>query len=341
MLTLIHDSKSKKAAQDTLMCNLKKVLKLEGMKNIGFPGGNENLTVYSAGEGQLWVGFAEIKEKAFYWNPFGVYKPDRQQTITVEININIDEKDTKAGFFAKDGDGDIFLMHSGGVGGGRKGIGKIAFLVYSKAKLIDVIEKDGSTRSGIVVAKLNDPYLTDCIWTFVKNVQKFKEAAAAGSNDTLDFKEKKKRYEFEFKEKKKRYRKEFSGKKQGVLGGAYQYLTYHGDIVQNLYEDRTARSVPGEKVFNSPLIDLFVEKDDILSEVYEVKTGVGRQTLYTAIGQVVTHAVTEGERVKRFLVVPADEDIPKDIEKALTVLGIQVRRFRLRETNCNRVIELD
>jgi hypothetical protein len=339
MLALILESKSKKAAQATLVRNLKAALTRQGTRNIGFPGGNVDQTVYSAGEAQLWVAFGGPTEDAAvprYWNAFGIYKPDRPaQTITVEINIAIDSNTAQvAGFFAEDGDtGDIFLMHSGRVGGGRPGIGKSAFLVWSKAKLVDVTEKDGGIRSGIAVGKLDDPDLTDRIWTFIRNVQSFKDQAAAGGLDTPEFKRQVEEFD--------KYSKEFSGKKRGVRGGAFQYVTYHGDIVQKLYDDRTARLAPGEKVFNSTLIDLFVKRDGVLSEVYEVKTGVDRQMLHTAIGQVVTHAATGGEGIAKFLVVPADEDIPKDLKQAIAALGIQFLRFRLRGTSRNRVIELD
>lgn len=339
MLALIEESRSKKVAQATLVRNLKAALTRQGTRNIGFPGGNVDQTVYSTGEGQLWVAFGGPIEDAKvprYWNAFGIYKPDRPaQTITLEINIAIDSNTAQiAGFFAEDGDtGDTFLMHSGRVGGGRRGIGKSAFLVWSKAKLVDVTERDGGVRSSIAVGKLNDPNLTHRIWKFVRNVQSFKDQAAAGGLDTPEFKRQVEEFD--------KYSKEFSGKKWGVRGGAFEYMTYHGDIVQKLYDDRTDRLAPGEKVFNSTLIDLFVKKNGVLSEVYEVKTGVGRQMLYTAIGQVVTHATTGGEGVAKFLVVPADEDIPKDFEQAIAVLGIRVRRFRLSGTSRNRIIELD
>ncbi|MDA8048580.1 MAG: hypothetical protein M0002_00965 [Rhodospirillales bacterium] len=339
MLALVQDSKSKIAAEATLKRNLKAALTRQGTRTIGFRGGSVDETIYSAGEGQLWVAFGGPLEDGAvqrYWNAFGIFEPDRPaQTITVEINIAIDSNaGWVAGFFAEDRDtGHTFLMHSGKFGGGRPGIGKSAFLVWSRKKLVDVTKKDGGIQSGIAVGKLNDPDLTGRIRTFVKNVQSFKDQAAAGVLDTPEFKRQVEEFD--------KYSKEFSGKKQGVRGGTFKYVTYHGDIVQKLYDERTARLAPGEKVFNSTLIDLFVNKDGVLSEVYEVKTGVGRQMLYTAIGQAVTHATTGGEGVAKFLVVPADEDIPEDFEQAIAVPGVQVRRFRLDGTGRNRVIKLD
>jgi hypothetical protein len=339
MLRHIHETKNKKAAQAILERNLKAALKRQGTLNIGFPGGNVDETVYSAGEGKLWVAFSGPSKGSAvprYWNAFGVYKPDRPaQTITVEINIAIDSNTAQvAGFFAEDSDtGDIFLMHSGKVGGGRPGIGKSSFLVWSKAKLVELAEEGGKIRSGIAVSKLDDPDLAGRIWRFVRNVHGFKAEAAAGGLDTLEFK--RRIVEFD------RYSKEFSGKKRGIRGGAFEYVTYHGDIVQKLFDDRTARLASGEKVFNSPLIDLFVKNNGVLSEVYEVKTGIGRQMLYTAIGQLVTHGTTGHGGAAKFLVVPAGEAVPKDFKQAIADLGIQVRRFRLGGAGRNKIIELD
>ena len=53
MLRLIHETKNKKVAQAVLERNLKAALKRQGTLTIGFPGGNVDETVYSAGEGKL------------------------------------------------------------------------------------------------------------------------------------------------------------------------------------------------------------------------------------------------------------------------------------------------
>ncbi len=337
-LKLVHEPKKKKLAQAKLERALKAELKDQGSLNIGFPGGNDNLTIYSSGEGKLWAAFGgPIRGPAGlrFWNPFGIYSPDRpSQMITVEINIPTDGNNAQvAGFFAEDADtGDIFLMHSGRVGGGRPGIGKSAFLVWSKAKLVEVSDPDGGVRNGIAVGRLGDDDLAGRIWAFVDDVQEFKKKAAAGELDKADFKRRVDEYN--------RYSKEFSGTKKGELYGKFKYITYHGDIVHALYEERNACVALGEEVFNSALIDLFVKKNGVVSEVYEVKTGVGRQVLYTAIGQLVTHAATGCDEVKKYLVVPADEAIAQDLQKALEVLGIEVRCFQLTGNGRKRTVKL-
>ncbi|MES5488706.1 hypothetical protein QMZ05_38700, partial [Bradyrhizobium sp. INPA03-11B] len=156
MLSLVEEANKKKATQATLERNLKKVLKRQGVHNVGFPGGNVDIQLYSVGPGELWAAFGGASKNAIprYWTPFGVYQPDNHaQSITVEINIPLDDNTAQvAGFFAEDDEtGDTFLMHSGKVGGGRPGIGESAFLVWSKLKLVEVSTEGGGSRSGIVV----------------------------------------------------------------------------------------------------------------------------------------------------------------------------------------------
>lgn len=248
MLKLVPVSK-RKAARAELKANLKAALEPRGVRNIGYPGGNFDAPVYSAGDGKLWVAFGEpSSSQPRYSNNFGIFKSGKQQlSETVEINVAVSGR--SSGFFAEDADtGDIFLIHSGQVGGGRPGIGKSAFLAWSRAKLIEVIDEKRS-RTGIAVAKLGEPGLAGRIWKFVEAVQGFKDEASAGRLETPNFKKRMKEYD--------RYIKEFSGKKRGMRQSSFEYEVYHGDIVEQLYRDRCARRKPGEGVFNNGgLMDL-------------------------------------------------------------------------------------
>ncbi|MET4292493.1 hypothetical protein ABIB06_001841 [Bradyrhizobium sp. LB8.2] len=339
MLVVLEDTKQKKVAQAALERNLKAALRPHGLHTIGFPGGNFDLPLFSAGAGRLWVAFGGASQDApipRYWNAFGVYQPENHaQSITVEINIpTVSIGAQVSGFFAEDtATGDLFLMHSGRIGGGRPGIGKTAFLVWSKAKLVEVMDQGKGRRMGIAVAKINGADLASRIEAFVGSVYSFKDQVAQGALQTAEFKRRVEEFD--------RYSREFSGKKRGARDDHFEYLTYHGDIVQRLYEERTSKLSRGEKVFNSTLIDLFVKRDGILSEVYEVKTGVGRQMLYTAIGQLVTHATNGSGQVTKFLVLPSDESVPEDLDRAISYLGIKVRRFSLKGKGGDKSVEID
>ena len=259
MLLLIEDLRRKKTAQKAVEQALKANLNALGKHNIGFAGGNWDLPMYSNGDGMLWAGFGGIMADAKiprFWTPFGIYHArQRAQQISVEINIQTEgNSEQVSGFFAEDTEtGNIFLMHTGKIGGGRVGIGRSAFLVSSKVKLLEVCNQAGKVRHGIAVAQLGHPNFVERLSSFVVSVQKFKDQAVAGALDTLEFKQKVEEFD--------RYLREASGKRQGWNGGAFEYIAYHGDIVQALYDERTARAVDGEKVFNSNLIDLYVKRD--------------------------------------------------------------------------------
>jgi hypothetical protein len=53
MFRLVSDAQAKKAALARLKDRLKGELENKGNRNIGFPGGNFNRTIYSAADGNL------------------------------------------------------------------------------------------------------------------------------------------------------------------------------------------------------------------------------------------------------------------------------------------------
>lgn len=334
-LLLITDEKEKKKAQARLVGQLTALLPPQGLRTIGFPGGKVDNLIYAAGEGGLWASFvkpAQGSENPRHWNAFGIFDAKRpSQDITVEINIPTGGNSSRvAGFFARDVEtGDVFLMHSAKVGGGRVGIGKNAFLVWSMESLEEVHDDGGFKRSGIVVAKLGSEDIVGRVSAFVRKVHAFKAQAATGKLDAAGFQRRVQEYQ--------RYSKEFAGRKKGVRLKAIDYVSYHGDVVQALYEERTARLKPGEEVFNSVRIDLYVKRNGALAEVYEVKTSIGTQSLYTALGQLLTHSITETASSRMILVLPHGEPLPEPIVTAVDRHGIEVRRFKLVGDRTKRV----
>jgi hypothetical protein len=342
MLVYVSAKNEKKAAQAQLKNNLESVLENEGILNIGFPGGNVNSRVFAFGHDQLWYTFRRLSSREVavprYWNAFGTFYANHGQALTINVEINIaSDTNTKqvAGFFAKDSEtGAIFLMHTGKIGGGRPGVGKGAFLVQSKATLISVDVENGLARNGILIGRLDDPYLSGHIWRFVQSVKRFKVAAVNGELETQEFQDAVKDFEH--------YNPEFSGKKKGSRKHTLEYDSHHGNVVDTLHKERSARATKGEIISNDGFVDLKVKINGYATEIYEVKTSLQRQILYTAIGQLLTHSITAAKSrpITKFLVVPDYEQLPSDLAKAIDMLGIQIRKFKLVGTPKNRTIEL-
>ena len=184
-------------------------------------------------------------------------------------------------------------MHDGAVGGGKPGIGRTKFLDFAALDLVRVTTGPNRVREGIAVAEIGSSDMIDRIEAFAELVRDFK--AGDPRSDTRN------RIVDEIPSFPLLDGDEYSGSKAGQSGGAVDYITYHGDVVRTLREARQACAADDETVGRHRLIDLLVIKGGRLAEVYEIKTSLDRQCLYTAIGQLMTHSISGGELAKRIL----------------------------------------
>ena len=321
MLQILEKRGEIKEAHKRLKATLTAVLPSRGIRNIGYPGGNENHEVFAAGENELYCAFSPPRTDvpiARYWNSFGSFRPDApSQQIIVEINMPVEGEDGRvAGFFAQDSNtGEIYLMHDGGIGGGREGVGKAAFLGFVSDPLY-LAHSEKRTRSAMMIGNLNDHSLPALIWRFAQKVEQFKEnreELAAGPPQTPP--------------PAKDFVSEFSGRRKGKRKSEFDYFTYHGMVVDALKEQIDAQLKSGQTASRDILVDLFVTENGRRTEVFEVKTSADRQSFYTAIGQLMTHGrEAEGRRV---LVIPKEPALPVDCLEATRDIGIEVRHFTI------------
>jgi hypothetical protein len=326
MLQVLISKQEKAKAQATFRRIIEDTLRSQGKLNVGYPGGNETIELFSDGDGDVWYGGQIVNKVEIprYWNAFGIFDPSRSsQTISVELNIPIDTNSQRvSGFFARDtATKKLYLMHSGRIGGGKKGVGKGAYLSWSRNRLAGAFDPEADKeRYGIVIGALNPGTLVGRIRRFTKQVALFKELVRKdrlGPEDTKD-----EGIDLDG------FTPEFSGQKNGYTGGTLDYFSYHGDVISELHKRRSETKSPAEVIFNNGLIDLGVRVNGILTEVYEAKTSVGRQALYTAIGQLLVHSGGE-RKTRKFLVLPGDEDIADDVANALRSLDISIWKFSL------------
>lgn len=334
MLLMVENTSEKRAAQTMLETSVRHHLTDHGVRNIGFPSGNVDERLYANGLGELWAAFGKVDDAAIprRWNAFGVFDPKRHaQIITVEINIPTTSNSARvAGFFARDPATDeVYLMHDGSIGGGKAGVGRSAFLAWSKATLEDVGRDDGDDRAGIVIGRVDSDDMAARLWRFVQLVKGFKDAVARGELDDPDVRRAIAEWET--------FNSEGSGRRRGQRRSEIDYISYHGDVVQQLFEERQARCALDERILNNKLIDLYVRKGASMTEIYEIKTSVDRQSIYTAIGQLISHSADASSEVKRTLVLP-EGPMPPDLEKSLASLSIAVRRFSISSGKSPKIV---
>lgn len=326
-LSLLESVEEKTAAQDKLDNYLQADWKQRELRRVVWRPDSREMEI--GHNGTFWfvaVSPGRNQNTPRYWNSVGAYRDRGNLQIAVEFNIPIASNErTVAGFFAKDEHtGTTYLMHDGGIGGGRKGVGKAAFLAWSGEKPVPVADSLGSIRLGIVVTPIKPRVVGDHIGRFARRVLDFKHAVRNQQVvDDATHADNQRSYDD--------YYREFSGAKRGQRAKEIEYISRHGDIVDALQGWRGKRAQPGERIVKNAYIDLGITVADKLTELYEVKTNANRQVLYTAIGQILVHDAV-GTGTQRYLVIPGDEAIPDDVERTLMRLRIRVIHFEMTKT---------
>lgn len=289
------------AAQNSLKSTLEAQSDKTVKRTIGYPGGHTPDQWLSAfGNQWFWSGKTSKQDpsarRSLNW--FGFYSDEAGVDITVEINTVPEGLNNRiGGFFARHSEtGVVYLFHSARVGGGRKGVGKEAFLAWSAHEPQHVTTADGGSREGVLVGPVSGKGASRSILRYVQSVADFKRAVREGAIDEPAFQNKLLKFR-EVVEALKVWREE-----QGLLRG--------------------------RRLVKSVLVDLGVEKgrSNKLEEVYEVKTSIDRSCVYGGIGQLMDHGNGDCRRV---LVLPADGELLADLSAALDALGIELVRYRL------------
>ncbi len=325
MFSLLELKEEIAKAQGKLESTIRREFPKKAVRNIGYPGGtNYDAKVVTNGHCWFW---SEDHNESDVPNPrhlnwFGLFNEGRDLQISVEINTAYEGRnDQVAGFFARNSDtGTVYLLHSGRVGGGTKGVSRAALLAWSNEPLIEVADSSGSIREGIVVMPIEGRAATRSTIRYIDTIARFKKAVRDGDLGTPGF-QRKQRILADFYA-------EARGRRKGRRSSQIDYLSRHGDVVDAWHEWRGSSPMPrGARVVKGVLIDMGVAVGHRLVEVFEVKTTTARPDIYSAIGQLLVHGTADDCR--RVIVLPHKTNIADDLVKALQRLGIELLRFDL------------
>lgn len=325
-LDVLTEAKERAQAQHRVQAAMEILPVTPHDRKITYGGGDRRGRVHTLGPGRLWA-ICEDGEEGNYLrhrNWFGLLPEDPRSVlaITVQCNVTMRADDPPVhGFFARDrGSGRTYLMHDGTLGGGVKGVGRYPYLEWVGSNPLDIWTNEEVDR-GLIVADLDADDIPLQVEAYVRRVSQFKEHARAGTvvrrnSPTLV---------------RLLPLGGFSGLKAGPVAQAAEYETYHDDIVSALVAEQQPLLGVNDEVGRTDLIDIAVARAGRLAEIFEVKTSLRRQSLYTAIGQLIVLGGTSPD-VRRTIVLPQG-DLPDDVTDALTAQRIAVRRFdRAEET---------
>jgi 5-methylcytosine-specific restriction protein A len=196
MYVALEDAKDIERAQKTLLRELKKALPpWPGKFTFGHQGRNFPVDDLRS-NGLIWFIYHKdtVSKIKRHWNAFGIadqLRPKGSNKIVAETNVALRGGSRRvAGLFVRDATTKrLLLVHSGKVGGGKKGIGKTEFLKVYKGNPIDYAYPSApkSLHRAYVVAELGSGNLVKDVSDFVQSVARFKgtqpEAQAAALSD--------------------------------------------------------------------------------------------------------------------------------------------------------------
>jgi hypothetical protein len=304
-LTVLHNSEEISEAQSRFVALMTAGAKPVGSLPLGWQGGQADREVYWHPGLSLWVCFDDAAAWNRYWNAFGVGDPTDSSgtlSITVEINSPLSGINRRvAGAFARDSDGELYLMHRGKVGGGRKGIGKTAFMAtYPGA--ISTIAEGGLTSNAIVIGRLGQPDFQASVAAFVSRVDRFKRRPSVPPARNAPL---------------LKFSPEFIGTKSIGSRAQIEAQCRHGIVVNSLQRLLDSK---GYFAGNTQHVDLQIPIDDKRVALFEVKPAADPYSVYTAIGQLYFHG-TSGKDV-RIAVLPST--CKPGMVRVIRKLGIRV-----------------
>ena len=280
--------------------------------NLGHPGGASLANVFWSDRLGIWV----FHEKAFgnrCGHAFGVEKPAKTSSvpITCEINFPLHGIDRRmGGALAKDRDGQVFLVHRGKIGGGKKGVGKAFFEKYYRGAW--AVMDDGNSETVVaLVGALHSPRLARQVAQFVRKIGRIKELVLPSSPQG----------ELTFDDHS--FREEIVGAGYDQTDGT-DVSCDHGLVVADLY---AALSRKGLKVGNDAVHDLFIVNTvGKITSVYQVMTNHSKPALHAGMSRLLLGSVDLPAKPRLLLAVPAGID--HDLSSKLKKLGIDILEYR-------------
>ncbi|OPY84972.1 MAG: hypothetical protein A4E71_02317 [Smithella sp. PtaU1.Bin162] len=190
MLKVITDQTAIKKYARQFIRSFKPFVDEQIKVKLGHQGASFPAKVFWVKRLNIWF-FSRATKDARYWNAFGIGKPQAgaMLPITCEINFPWSGIDRKTGgAFARDLSGNIFVIHRGKIGGGKKGIGKSLFEHNYRGNWTFAEDGD-AVKQVAVIGMLNSPRFALQIANFVKKIELLKSTAVFSAQMEIDFPE--------------------------------------------------------------------------------------------------------------------------------------------------------
>ncbi len=192
MLRIITDQKDIKKYTRLFVKKIKPYIDETIKVKLGHQGASLPAKVLWSKKLGIWL-YSQAINEVRYWNAFGLGKPKEAGILSTTAAINfpwqgIDRK--TGGAFASDPWGNIFVIHRGKIGGGKKGVGKSLFANNYRGVWSFMEDGDSITQVAVIGA-LNSGRFALQVALFVKKVEnlKLKPAEVNSTQTEINFAE--------------------------------------------------------------------------------------------------------------------------------------------------------
>ncbi len=335
----LTDIKDINLAQGHLSKRLKKEYPYKKRRVIGYPSGYFETDVWfskTKGTEVSWWHSSVIKDGKTTLNLFGYGDPEANNSLFIDLQFNLPHKSfsrSHGGVFARElSTGQIVLGHRGIVTRGKARVKRELLLQEANVSLSQIASevKPRSTEV-LLVAPIEEPGLCGSIREFSSEIRRaasvvvgLQENANKGATQNSS-----KQSSSDLDNALNEYFDEFIGKTVMRRGGKVTMDCRHGIVVKAVRNKLEGFG----KLYKSQKIDLAVETKDKIF-LFEMKTNVTPQSLYTGIGQLYVHGATlsrkyPGKEIVRNLVVPSAPS-SSDRKKLCKELGVGLINFTFK-----------
>jgi hypothetical protein len=262
--------------------------------------------------------FSRAVKDVRYWNAFGAEKPGTSGVLSIASEINfpwaqIDRK--TGGAFAQDSWGNIFVVHRGKIGGGRKGVGKSLF--EQNYRGVWSFMEDGNSISQVgVIGHLASSRFALQAAQFVKKIEIMKLSAAESTQTEMDFSE-------------ITFREDLIGSEipsEDEIISACDHDLVVGELASLLQRKKI-------KIGNDAENELFAvdSSENRISHIFEIVTETKEKNVLAAAGKLLLQTSVAAVNPLPILVLP--EEKINQYETELRRINISVIGFYWREEN--------
>jgi hypothetical protein len=284
-------------------------------RKVGWQGGNGEYDLQWNASAGFWTMQEQFDVRNRHILLLGTQNPEPERMVGIVCEVNPPRNGINrrcAGLLLKDQNANVFLAHSGKIGGGRAGIGKRAMLQNYTGSWQTVSWPDRKSSQAIVIGKIDSPLLPGHLALFAREVQRIKEnvgtspGAVAASTPPPNF------------------NPEFAGRRRGyTVSSPIESDCEHGLIINSLAEEFRRRQLRFNRDQNR---DLFIyDEHGVVQTLFEAKSEISTSSIYQGIGQLLFHSANQHPRPALVFVLPGQPDA--HTQSVLNYLSIKVLSF--------------